>query len=40
MSKTICINRDWQDSDERTAYKWWAAFNRGMSQVLYDLSLT
>jgi hypothetical protein len=40
MSKIIGTNNDWQDSDEKTAYKWWAAFNRGMAQVLYELSLT
>jgi hypothetical protein len=40
MNNILNQKRDFENNDERHAYKWWAAFNRGMSQLLFDLSYT
>ena len=40
MNKMMVQRRDFENNDERHAYKWWAAFNRGMSFMLFELSYT
>jgi len=40
MNRMMMIRRDFENNDERHAYKWWAAFNRGMSFLLTELSYT
>ncbi len=40
MNQIMMQKRDFENNDERHAYKWWAAFNKGMSELLFDLSYT
>jgi len=40
MNSMLQQRRDFENNDERHAYKWWAAFNRNMSFLLFALSYT
>ncbi len=40
MNNILQQRRDFENNDERHAYKWWAAFNKNMSYLLFALSYT
>jgi hypothetical protein len=40
MNSMMGIDRSWQTSDDREAYKWWRAFNMLMAFYLFEVSMT
>ena len=40
MNHLMGLNRNFEASEKREAYKWWKAFNKGLGELLYQVSMT
>lgn len=40
MNQLMGINRNFEVSEKREDYKWWKVFNKGLGELLYQVSMT
>jgi len=40
MNQIIGLNRNFEINGKRESYKWWKAFNKGLGEYLYQISMT
>jgi len=40
MNQLMGFNRNYEMNDRRDSYKWWKVFNKGLGELLYQLSMT
>lgn len=40
MNSVMGLQRDFEQNSRREAYKWWKAFNKGLGEYLFEVSMT